>query len=624
MNGFPATMQLSVGLDVIVEGRRGRVVEMVSLETVKVMDQDSGKISSVKVDDIRPAVDSPHSAPVLDALSDEDLAKAKERFQAIEPLIDVSGRSRAMVEKRAKDVGFSASAIYKWLRMYESAQTLSSLAPGSRADKGSSRLSEAVESIIQSVIESEYLTRQKKTASWIVREVKRRCLAAGVEPPHGNTVRYRLKRIPLYKQVSKRQGRKEAQDNYTPIKGEFPGADWPLAVLQIDHTQLDIILVDDVNREPVGRPWITMGIDVFSRMVTGFCISFDPPGALSTGLCLAHSMLPKESWLAERSIEGDWPFWGKPVCVHADNAKEFRGSMLERACAQYRINTEWRPVAQPRYGGHIERLLGTFAQEIHALPGTTFSNTQERGRYDSEGRAVFTLRELETWLGTLIVQVYHCSPHSALKMPPIEKYKQGLLGTKEKPGVGLPPRIMDESRLRLDFMPFLNRTVQDYGIVIDGIHYWHDVLRPWINAVDPQNAKAKRKFTVRRDPRDISRIWFFDPELNEYYEVPYRDTSHPPISVWELREAQRRLKEDGRKNVNEHEIFEALTRLREMEEQAKKETKAVRRARQRRNLGIGAAKKAVAQKEAVDSPVIQNDLEELDDLEPFDEMEELS
>ena len=63
----------------------------------------------------------------------------------------------------------------------------------------------------------------------------------------------------------------------------------------MDHTKLDIILVDDIHRRPIGRPWITLAMDVFSRVVAGSYVSFDPPGALSTGLCLAHGILPKDA-----------------------------------------------------------------------------------------------------------------------------------------------------------------------------------------------------------------------------------------------------------------------------------------------------------------------------------------
>ena len=63
------------------------------------------------------------------------------------------------------------------------------------------------------------------------------------------------------------------------------------------------------------------------------------------------------------------------------------------------------------YPDDIERLLGTILREIHNLPGTTFSNPRERGEYDSEAKAAMTLAELEKWLATYIVEVYHQRMH---------------------------------------------------------------------------------------------------------------------------------------------------------------------------------------------------------------------
>ena len=73
----------------------------------------------------------------------------------------------------------------------------------------------------------------------------------------------------------------------------------------------------------------------------------------------------------------------------------------------YGIALEYRPVAQPHTGGHIERLLGTLLRALHELPGATFSNPVHRGRYDSEACAVMTLDEIEQWLTDYIVCVYH-------------------------------------------------------------------------------------------------------------------------------------------------------------------------------------------------------------------------
>lgn len=582
---MPRTMlQLQPGTAVIYQSRLHRISHVLDLDEVLLTDEETNQVSHAKVGALEAVVGNTQTVnrPDLLLVLDKDWQEAKRRYEIIRPLLDKADRSRQDVAERGKAYGHHTNTLYDWIRRYEDSHLLTALLPRIRSDKGTTKLTAEIETIIETVIESEYLTKQRKSQQKVCDEVRKRCLNAGIEPPHNNTIRNRLKLLAGEQVMAKRKGRKAADQAYSPIEGSFPGANWPLAVIQIDHTLLDIILVDDIDRRPVGRPWITLAIDVFSRMVVGFYVSFDPPGALSAGQCLANAILPKEAWLAKHGIKGEWPCWGVPVKLHMDNAKEFRGNMLKRACDEYGIDIEWRPVARPHFGGHIERLLGTFAKEIHTLPGTTFSNTRERGDYDSEGKAALTLTELEEWLVTFIVQAYHQRVHSSLNMSPMEKYRQGIFGTKDMPGRGLPARITDENRLRLDLMPYEERTVQDYGVVIDEIHYYHDVLRRWINAPDPVMPKYKRKFMFRRDPRDISTIWFYDPEINIYYPIPYRDTSHPPISIWEMREAKRRAEVDGRRHVDERSIFAAYDRMREIEQTAQAKTISARRAAQRR------------------------------------------
>ena len=262
--------------------------------------------------------------------------------------------------------------------------------------------------------------------------------------------------------------------------------------------------------------------------------------------------------------------------MHADNAKEFRGRMLTRAGENLGIDLHWRPVTQPHYGGYIERLCGTLNQSIHTLPGTTFSHPRQRGAYRSEQQAALTLSEFETWLATLIVDIYHQQVHSGIGMPPVRRYEQGIFGSDEHPGLGVPERFVDESRLRLELMPYEERTVQRYGIQLDKICYYHDVLKKWIHASDPAHPKRKRTFTVRRDPRDISVIYFYDPELQASFAIPYRNTAYPAISLWELREVKRHLKEAGHQAVDEAQLFAAYHRLNAIEEAAGRETKAAR------------------------------------------------
>ena len=404
MSNPRATLSLKPGAEVFYNERRCRIKQVIDLNLVLVIDRQTDRVEQAKISDLKPVPPQQPKKPKADIqkIPDAVWQAAERRYEIIRPLLGMSGKTFKDVEARAKEYGVHPMTLYKWIQAYEAQGRVTALQVNSRSDKGSSKLSEDVEAIITAVIESEYLTQNSKSISRLCGEIKQKCLNANLPPPHCNTVRKRIEQISEEIKVSKRKSKKAAVQQFSPIRGHFPGADYPLSVVEIDHTKMDIILVDDIHRRPIGRPWITLAIDVFSRMVAGFYVSFDPPGALATGLCIAHAILSKDKWLIKHNVASDWPLWGLPKTIHLDNAKEFRGSMLQRACKEYGINLEWRPVARPHFGGHIERAIGTLMKEIHTLPGTTFSNVQERGDYDSDKSANMTLSEFETWLATFI------------------------------------------------------------------------------------------------------------------------------------------------------------------------------------------------------------------------------
>jgi len=322
-------------------------------------------------------------------------------------------------------------------------------------------------------------------------------------------------------------------------------------------------------------------MDVYSREVTGYYLSFDPPSETSVAMCVAHSILPKEEWLMLHDVDTQWPVWGVPKTIHVDNGADFRSDNFQRSCLMYGISLEYRPVKQPRYGGHIERLLGTLLTEIHDLPGTTFSSVKDRDGYDSEKHAAMTKTEFEKWLVTLICKVYHQRSHSTLGMSPARKWDIGVFGNSEVTGTGVPPRPADRLSILLDFLPSYRRTVQTFGVTIEGMRYYSEALRPWINAKDHETGK-KLDFIFRCDPRDISTIWFYDPTLKQYFKIPFADQSLPAMSMWECRQAKEKLKKEGMANVNEHQILRAITELRSHVDEAKEKTKKARRQAQRR------------------------------------------
>ena len=450
-------LPIAPGQDISAGNRIYRIKQLLGLEAVLAEDLVAGTMHQLAIRDLAPVDVNPlpqaapgaNNCPDLAHIAEKDWAEAQRRFDLIKPLLEFPLVSNELLQKQAAAGEVHPATVYRWLRTYRAEGELSALLsakPG--PGLGQKKLAPEVEAIIEAEIRNRYLTRDRLPVEQICREVLRTCHNAGIRAPHPNTIRNRIARIPEAIKLEHRFGGRAARERFAPIQGSFPGADGPLDVVQIDHTELDIILVDDVHRQPVGRPWITLAIEVFSRMVAGFYVSFDPPGAASTGLCLAHAILPKDLWLAKYGINGSWPLWGKMKMVHCDNAKEFRGEMLRRACEQYGIELRFRPVRQPNYGGHIERLLGTFAREIHSLPGTTFSCPEQRKGYDSEAKAAFTLSEFEKWFGTLVVEVYHQRVHSAIGMPPQKKYEEGIFGTPQQPGPGLPPRCTGAQRLR--------------------------------------------------------------------------------------------------------------------------------------------------------------------------------
>ena len=557
------------------------ILEAVSSGSVLIEETTSKRHEVVPVSSLKSITPDDNAKPdrTLDELSPEDLAEAKRRLGLIKPLVRSDRRSRADVEAIATANNLSITTIYDWIKRYEGRRRVSDLAPNRKGREMPKKLSSEVDAIVSAVIDKLYLSKHKGIGKKVHQEAQRCCRAANLTAPSINTIYARLRAIPPQERVLKREGRKAAHDKFGNLKGSFPGVDAPLAVVQIDHTLLDIMVVDEEMKIPIGRPWLTLAIDCYSRMIFGYHLSLDHPSAFAIGLCLIHGMLDKSEELQRLGIKGEWPVWGKPRKIHADNGKDFRSYLIEDTLDQYDICYDFRPVKTPHYGGHIERVCGTLGKEIHALPGTTFSNPKARGEYKSEAKAVMTLSELRRWLVQLIVGVYHNRVHRGIDCPPLAKWNEGIIGSDKVRGAGLPEPIQDARQLRLDFLPFEQRTVQREGIVWDKIWYRDPLLTQWVKL---DEGRQSRKYKVRRDPTDISKLYFLDPALGQYVEIPYRNYGHPSISLWEYRAAEAWLRRQGKLAENEEAIFEAYEEMHRITEDAARQTKRTRREQAKR------------------------------------------
>jgi putative transposase len=213
------------------------------------------------------------------------------------------------------------------------------LLPAKAGRPGSLRLlTPRVETIIEEAIHSFYLTPQRPGVIALIRDIRRRCDEQKLKAPNFRSVQKRLAALDPKVTAKARLGARAARQQYEPL-GRSPFDELlPLELVQIDHAQLDVIVVDEDEHRALGRPWLRLAIDGASRAVSGFYVSLETPSAVSVALALTHAVLPKDLWLADRQLDLSWPMAGIPDCLHLDNAPEFDSLALVRGAQEYGIS----------------------------------------------------------------------------------------------------------------------------------------------------------------------------------------------------------------------------------------------------------------------------------------------
>jgi putative transposase len=511
----------------------------------------------------------------ISEINDSEYNEAKRRYEAILPLLEKNLSRKDSVEY-SKKIGIHFTTLYRWQERYKSTGTILGLISNKvGAKKGNTRLNSEIEILIKRIIDNYYLTIQKPSIQSVVDKVLAECKRMNIIAPHSNTIRNRIESITEYEKLKKQGNRGIARTKYEPAPNKFE-ADYPLQLIEIDHTPCDIILVDDEHRLPIGRPWITVAIDIYSRMIVGYYLSMNAPSVTSVGMCVSNTILPKDTLLAKFDVNSNWNVWGFPETIHVDNGADFRAEAVKKAGLAHGINIEFRPVGRANFGGHIERVIGTLMHEIHNLPGTTFSNIKQRGEYDSDANASMTFFEFEKWLVTFITKIYHKRVHNSLSLTPEQQWEEGLFGDENS--IGFIQKPSSNSTIILDFLPIYERTIQKNGVNIDGLNYYEHVLRTKINQTE--NGK-KKQFIFKRDPRDIRYVWFYEESTKEYFKIPVANQNMPSMTAWEFYSIKTNLKNKGLKRVNQDAILEAREELHNQIQLSVKNSKKARRDSQR-------------------------------------------
>ena len=114
----------------------------------------------------------------------------------------------------------------------------------------------------------------------VYKEVKRRCYAEKRVAPSRKSVLKRIRALDARLVARKRLGARSGESIALSTPGMLEATE-ALELIQIDHTLAEVMIVDSVYRRSIGRPWLSLAIDLATRSVLGFHLGLEAPSALT-------------------------------------------------------------------------------------------------------------------------------------------------------------------------------------------------------------------------------------------------------------------------------------------------------------------------------------------------------
>ena len=431
---------------------------------------------------------------ILAAASEGDLKIANERFSLV----------KCHLEDCAVPMTIPARTLRSWLAQYRIANEkygngYVGLLPktGSRGNR-KPRLPEASRNLLIEFVSNDFENLKQKTraASWAA--LKRACEERAIVAPSYVSFCLAVRDRPAFEQTQKRQGRRAAYNHtefYFELQPTTPRhGDRPFEIGHIDHTELDVEVVCSLTGRPLGRPWLTILTDAFSRRGLSVYLTFDAPSYRSCMMILRecvrrHGRLPQ--------------------ILVIDGGPEFHSTYFETLLARYEITKKTRPPAQARFGSVCERLFGTTnTQFIHNLRGNTQITRNVRQVTKSvnpQGQAVWTLGALDERLSEYVFEIYDTVEHPALSLSPRDAFTAGI----ESSGLRLQRAIPYDEDFLMATLPTTAKGVAKVtvgrGVKVNRIYYWSDRFRnPAVEGTcvpvryDPFDAGAAYAFVDRQ------------------------------------------------------------------------------------------------------------------------------
>jgi putative transposase len=502
-----------------------------------------------KLDSTQEQVENVIACNDLSDYPEELVAIARRRLEVIEPLLQLGSECTLQaVKARIEEVKIAMNAgqqqtlltalswrsVYRWKSDYlKSGRDFRSLIPAvqQRGGVGGSRLAPEVEALVTSVIRDHYYKPEKVTiqdlvcliAAAIEAENKLRPPGEHLSVPGEATIARRVDELDMYQRFAARYGKRAARRHFKQYE-QMNYPDRPLERVEIDNTPIDLIVVDENDYLPLGRPNLTKALDTATRYPLGWYTGFEPPSYYSAMECLYHAICPKADTRALYGTEHQLQGYGIPGSLVVDNGKEFIGHDLEDACLLLGITLEYNPVKTPELKAAIERHFKTCNGLFHALPGTTFANIFQRGDYDSIAQACLTQSDLERVLPLFLVDIYAERFHKGLGGVPARRWEAAMKA-------GYSPRLPASVEALLILLGQTDyRMLQHYGIDFLNLRYNSPELALLRHRLAGQPAK------IKYHPGDLSKLYVHDPFEGGYIVAPALAHDYTNgLSLWKHR-----------------------------------------------------------------------------------------
>ena len=427
------------------------------------------------------------AAEVLRHSSAEDVKSAMNRYYCIHPELCPPGETSKGCER----------AVRKWKAMARRGHAVYGnefigLLPtirhrGNRMRRLDARTLEILHQVIDDEVKSE--AAPGLFACWAM--VVDACKSAGLMAPSRKTFMAEIKRLISPEALKKaREGEKAGYNLELPfisLNRETPKhGTRPFEIAHIDHTALDLQFVNESTGTPMGKAWLTVMIDAFTRMILAWVITFDDPSYRSCMLVIRdcvrrHGRMPR--------------------IVVVDQGAEFKGTYFEQLLAYLGVHKRMRPASHPRFGNIMERFFGLQnTQFTHVLHGNNKALQSPRSMsptHDPRNLAIWNLRAFREAFEGFLSKVYHAVEHPALGISPSVAMEVGFLQS----GARAHTLIAYDRNFLIATMPTTvketSKVQQDGSFKANKIDYFADGLLDYVGQSMP----------VRYDPFDVSRAF---------------------------------------------------------------------------------------------------------------------